>query len=132
MNELSLTRLYALRAAYLLIAVGLALTIWPELLHHGQWPRMQGVVICVLTAVSLLAILGVRYPVQMLPLLMFELVWKAIWLLIVAVPLWIAQQMDAATWATASACLMGLIFPFVIPWKYVFANYALKGGDRWR
>ena len=132
MNELSLTRLYALRAAYLLIAVGLGLTIWPELPHHGQWARMQGVVMCVLTAVSLLAILGLRYPVQMLPLLMFELAWKSIWLLIVAVPLWIAQQMDAATWATASACLMGLIFPFVIPWRYVFANYALKGGDRWR
>jgi hypothetical protein len=133
MTQLSLFRLYALRAAYLLIAVGLGVTIWPQMLHHDMpWPRMEGVVCCVLTAVSLLALVGLRYPVQMLPLLMFELVWKSIWLLVVAVPLWIAQHMDAATWATASACLMGVIFPFVMPWRYVFANYARKGGDRWR
>jgi hypothetical protein len=43
----------------------------------------------------------------MLPLLFFELVWKPIWLIVVAVPLWSAHQMDAKTWETAFACLMG-------------------------
>jgi hypothetical protein len=40
--------------------------------------------------------------------------------------------MDENTWATASACLMGVIFPIVIPWSYVIANYVMKPGDRWR
>lgn len=93
---------------------------------------MQGVVNCVLAAVSLLALLGLRYPLQMLPLLFFEMVWKSIWLIVVAMPLWSAQQMDANTWETAVACLMGVIFPIVIPWRYVFANYFRKAGDRWR
>ena len=68
MNPVSLIRLYALRATYLLIAVGLGITVWPGLLHHEHpWPLMYGVVQCVLAAVSLLALLGLRYPMQMMP-----------------------------------------------------------------
>ena len=133
MNEVSLVRLYALRATYLLIVVGLGTEIWPGIIHHEKpWGLMQGVVNCVLAAVSLLALLGLRYPLQMLPLLFFEMVWKSIWLIVVALPLWSAQKMDANTWETAVACLMGVIFPIVIPWTYVFANYFKKPGDRWR
>jgi hypothetical protein len=132
MTQVSLWRLYALRATYLLIVVGLGIEIWPGMIHHEKpWELMQGVVCCVLAAVSLLAILGLRYPLQMLPLLLFELVWKAIWLIVVAAPLWSAHQMDEDTWATASACLMAAIFPIVIPWPYIFANFAMKPGDRW-
>jgi hypothetical protein len=69
----------------------------------------------------------------MLPLLFFELVWKSIWLIVVALPLWSAHQpMDAKTSETVLACLMGVIFPIVIPWRYVFSNYVMKRGDRWR
>lgn len=132
MNEVSLLRLYAPRATYLLIAVGLGVEIWPGIIHHDRpWALMQGVVCCVLAAVSVLAILGLRYPLQMLPLLFFELAWKSIWIVVVALPLWSTHQMDAATWETAKACLMGVIFPVVIPWPYVFANYVRKRGDRW-
>jgi hypothetical protein len=133
MIQVSLLRLYALRATYLLIVVGLGIEIWPGIIHHAKpWELMQGVVNCVLAAVSALAVLGLRYPLLMLPLLLFELVWKSIWLVVVAVPLWSVHQMDADTWETATACLMGVIFPIVIPWRYVFANYLMKPGDRWR
>ena len=132
-TQVSLLRLYALRATYLLLIVGLGIDIWPGIIHHEKpWGLMLGVVQCVLAAVSLLALLGLRYPLQMLPLLFFELVWKSIWLIVVAVPLWSAQQMDAKTWETAVACLMGVIFPIVIPWRYVVANYVRRRGDRWR
>jgi hypothetical protein len=132
-TEVSLLRLYALRATYLLLIVGLGIDVWPGIIHHEKpWGLMLGVVQCVLAAVSLLALVGLRYPLQMLPLLFFETVWKSIWLIVIAVPLWSAHQMDANTWETAVACLMGVIFPVVIPWRYVVANYVMKGGDRWR
>lgn len=132
-QDVSLARLYALRAAYLLIAVGLGIEIWPGILHHEQpWELMQGVVNCVLGAVSLLALLGLRYPLAMLPLLMFEMLWKGLWLLVVAAPLWRAGTMDGGVAATAFACLVGVVFPIVIPWRYVIANYVLRTGDRWR
>jgi hypothetical protein len=132
MNTVSLWRLYLLRATYLLLVVGLGIEIWPDILHHDKpWELMRGVVCAVLGAVCLLALLGLRYPVRMLPLLMFELVWKSIWLLTVAVPLWSGPGMDAHVWGTASACLMGVVFPIAIPWRHVLANYVMAPGDRW-
>src|SRR5450432_146192 len=86
-TQVSLLRLYALRATYLLLIVGLGIDVWPGIIHHDKpWGLMLGVVQCVLAAVSLLALLGLRYPLQMLPLLFFEMLWKSIWLIVVAVP----------------------------------------------
>ncbi len=80
MSEVSIFRIYLLRARYLLIAVGLAIMIWPGILSPPEnLSHMGSVVRSVLGAVSLLAALGIRYPVKMLPLLFFELVWKCIW-----------------------------------------------------
>lgn len=35
MTEVSLARLYALRVGYLLLAVGLAVTMWPIVINHS-------------------------------------------------------------------------------------------------
>ncbi|WP_341280772.1 hypothetical protein [Paenibacillus sp. FSL H8-0537] len=136
-NEVSLLRLYLLRALYLLIVVGLGIVQWPtvidQIIHQEKsWELMDGVVACMLTSFSVLSILGLRYPLQMLPLLLWELGWKSIWLIVVALPLWTAGQMDESTWETASACLLVVIFPFIIPWRYVLTNYVKKRGERWR
>ena len=132
-TELSVFRLYALRAGYLLLVVGLGSQIWPAMIHHVKpWELMHGVVNCMLAALSALAVLGLRYPLRMLPLLLFELAWKTIWLTAIALPLWYAHRMDADTADTAQACLMGVIFLIIIPWDYVFTNYVMKPGDRWK
>jgi len=133
MTDISLFRLYALRAAYLLLAVGLASTIWPLLLSHSpQWPLMNSVVCALLAGVSVLAAVGIRYPLQMLPVLLFELLWKSIWLTTVALPLWSANAIDARTAETVRDCVMAVVLIPVIPWRYVLANYVKKAGDRWR
>ncbi|HEY4941353.1 MAG TPA: hypothetical protein VII56_07980 [Rhizomicrobium sp.] len=129
MTEVSAFRLYLMRALYLLIAVGIGITIWPEVIHHPL--TMHGATSSLLGTVGVLAVLGIRYPLQMLPLLFFEMVWKTIWLIAVALPLWSAHQIDAATAESVRGCLMGVIVPIVIPWRYVFANYVQKHGDRW-
>jgi hypothetical protein len=85
-----------------------------------------------LGAISILAILGIRYPLKMLPVLFFELTWKSIWLIAVALPLWSSNQMDAKNLATTQDCLVGVIFLLVIPWPYVWEHYVKMRGDRWR
>ncbi len=133
MNDVSTLRLYLLRATYLLLVVGLGMQMWPATVLHGNdVPLMNGVVRSILSTVGLLALLGLRYPLQMLPLLLFELVWKSIWLLSFALPLYRAGPLDAGTLETIIACAMGVIFPVVIPWPYVWANYVKRPGDRWR
>jgi hypothetical protein len=133
MTEVSTFRLYLMRALYLLVCVGEGSIIWPLMFHHQPWDLMHGVACSLLAAMTAMMALGVRYPLQMLPLLLFEFLWKAIWLVAIALPLWSAHQLDPETMETVKACLMGVVLcPIVIPWPYVWANYVKKPGDRWR
>ncbi len=132
-DQVPLWRLAALRAGYLFVAVGLAVTRWPLLVNHDQpWPLMDSVVVCMLVAMSILYFLGIRYPLQMLPMMLFESIWKLAWLGVVAVPLWAAGRMDAATWETAFACLLVVVVLLAVPWRYVFTHYVTRPGERWR
>jgi len=135
--EVSLFQLYFLRAAYLLLVVGLGSSVWPAMIDRVPWALTlspwRGVGNSVLAALPLLAIVGLRYPLKMLPLLFFEVTWKTIWLIAVALPLWLSHSpIDDDLAQTIQACLMGMIFYFVIPWRYVFANYVQQAGDRWK
>jgi len=131
--EVSLIRLYTLRASYLVMAVGLGVTIWPVVLHHtNELAATKGVQIGLLAGLGATAALGLRYPVQMLPVLLFELIWKAIYLAAFALPLWSAHEINAATTEDIKAVLMVVIFIPLIPWRYVLAHYVLKHGDRWK
>jgi hypothetical protein len=132
-GEVSLPKLYALRAGYLIIALGLALTKWPLFLHHPEpWPLLDGVETSMLVALSLLWFLGIRYPLQMLPVLLFELAWKIVWTVGVVLPLWRTDRLDAATVSVFYTCLWVVIPAAVIPWRYVVTHYVRKPGDRWR
>ncbi|HEY0413629.1 MAG TPA: hypothetical protein VGD66_10845 [Allosphingosinicella sp.] len=134
MPQVSLLRLYAMRLAYFLIALFLGATIWPGIIHHEvPWTLMSGVAHCLLAALALLMALGIRYPLRMLPVLLFELAWKTIWLIAVGVPLWRAGRLDADAIETGKACLLGAILMLVvIPWPYVLAHYVRQSGERWK
>jgi hypothetical protein len=131
--EVSLFRLYTLRVAYLILAVGLGMWIWPLVIHHTSESAIaHGPQIALLAGIGLTAVLGLRYPVQMLPLLLFEIIWKTIYLTAFALPLWAAHQVNAAAAEDIRACLMVVIFLPLIPWRYVVAHYILQHGDRWK
>jgi hypothetical protein len=132
-TEVSAARLNVMRVAYLVLFAGLANSEWPGLIHHEGWTAGHGMASSLLAALSLLAGLGIRYPLQMLPVLLFEFGWKAIWLLAIALPRWLAHDVDPDTRRTAITCLAAVIIcPLLIPWPYAFANYVMKPGDRWR
>ena len=133
MSEVSTVRLYLLRAMYLVIVVGLGMEIWPGVIHHPRdLELMRGVVSALLAGLSLTAVLGLRYPLKMLPLLLFELAWKTIWVLAFGVPLWLGGRLDPASAETMKACLMGVVLcPLVIPWRYVWDHFVKTPGDRW-
>ena len=72
-----------------------------------------------LAAIALLALLGIRYPVKMLPL-----------------PLWSAGQLTQRLGPDAQSnlvnCLVGIVLvPLVMPWGYLLKQYVRVPGDRW-
>lgn len=133
MSELSLPRLYALRVAYLFMSVGLGVYIWPLVIWHtNELAATQGIRFALLAGIGATAVLGLRYPVKMLPLLLFELIWKAIYLAAFALPLWSAHQVSEATAQNINDVLWVVIIIPLIPWRYVFAQYVLGHGERWK
>lgn len=133
-SDVSLIRLYLLRALYLLIAVGEGMQIWPAILHHAKpWDFWHGVGTSFLGALTALSLLGLRYPVKMLPLLMLEFAWKLLWMLAVWLPLWLGHKVDAVTADNEFAILMGVVLvPLVVPWGYIWKAYVVAPADRWR
>lgn len=126
----STLRLYLLRALYLLNFVLLGLDVWPAIVSEGgTWDPVRGVAFAFWGALSALSVLGLRYPLQMLPLLLIQFLYKVIWVLAIAVPQWDGVRSLGLT----NDMLIGLLIDLVvIPWPYVFRNYLQKQGDRWR
>lgn len=130
-GEVSLLRLYVLRAMYLLLVVGIGAMIGPEILSHELTNR--GVIAALLAGVWVLAFFGLKYPLQMLPVLLFEFAWKAIWAIAYGLPQWSAGQFPPTFAEDAFNIGFGVILmPFVIPWGYVWRHYVKAPGDRWR
>lgn len=131
--ELPLHRLNLMRVGYAVMGVGLVVRKWPLLVTHPDpWPLFEGVVTCILVAMSVLALLGLRYPVRLLPILLFECAWKALWLSVVAAPQLIAGTVDAATREVMVNCLVVVVVFAVVPWRNVWQQYVIAKGDRWR
>jgi hypothetical protein len=130
-QEVSLTRLYVLRATYLLLVVGLGAMIVPDVISHPLISR--GVIPSLLGAVWVLAFVGLKYPLEMLPLLMFEFAWKSIWMLAYGLPQWSAGHMPPTFAEDSFNIGLGVILmPLVIPWGYVYRHYVKQSGARWR
>ena len=132
-DDLPLWRLNLMRVGYAVMGIGLAVVKWPDVIGYDQsMPLYEGVVAVLLTAMSLLAFLGLRYPVRLLPILLFEVGWKLIWLATVALPLWLDGNLTGATLEQATAVLWVAIVIVVIPWRHVVRQFVLARGDRWR
>ncbi len=130
-SEVSLTRLYVLRTMYLVLVIGGGIEFLPQLIGHE--PTARGVIPSMLAGMWMLACFGVRYPLQMLPILLFELAWKTIWLIDYGLPQWRAGVDTPVFNEDFKAIALGpVVFLLVIPWGYFFRHYLKKPGARWR
>ena len=129
-EQVSIFRLYLMRLLYLLNFVMLGLQVWPTIINHvGAWEPVKGVAFSFWAALSALSVLGLRYPLKMVPLLLLQMLYKSIWVIAVALPLWSTFRSIELTRTMGMGAVVDL---FVIPWPYVITNYMKKPGDRWR
>ena len=124
MPPFSTLRLSLLRACYTVLIVGLSLRYAPVFAEGlSALPRMDGVVVALLSTMGLLAIAGLFSPVRMLPLLVFEIAWKLIWVSAVALPKWLDGALDEGTLTILFNCAVALPFVFIVPWRFVVHTY---------
>lgn len=130
--QLAVWQLNLMRVGFLVMTVGLAVRKWPLLVSHQPWGLAEGTKECMLIAMSFLALAGLRYPRRMLPILLFEVTWKLLWLGVVVLPLVAHDQLDTATSNQAGDVLWVVVIIAVIPWRHVLTQYVLAPGEPWR
>ncbi len=119
--------IYLLRVFYFLIAVFLSFDAWSVILtHEGSWDHVRAVAFCVWATYGALSALGIIHPLKMLPILMFTIGYKTLWLIVVAYPLWRDNALAGSpAEAMARIFLWTPLLVIAVPWKYVFQNYVM-------
>jgi hypothetical protein len=132
--SLRIWRINAMRVGYLVMAVGIALTKGPLFLQGTvvNLPVYEGVVAALLGTMGLLAVVGLRHPVQMLPILIFESTWKVVWFGAVALPHLISGDMSDQMGSVLSSVSVGILILVVTPWDYAWKRFFRTPGDKWR
>jgi hypothetical protein len=117
--------IYLLRLLYFLMLVFVAKDSWTAILtHQGQWNHLEALAWCVFAAYTSLSILGLINPLKMLPIILFEIFYKSIWLIIVAYPLWSAHKLAGSPAEQMTYAFLWLPLPLIAtPWAYVFRTY---------
>ncbi|MEO8455094.1 MAG: hypothetical protein ABI454_08030 [Sphingomicrobium sp.] len=129
-QEVSLFRLYVMRAVALLGVWGLFPTIQTLAAHA---PMDRGVHKALIGGLWVMAIFALRYPLKMVPILLFEMVWKTVWLLAFGLPQWWSgvgsPRLSEDLWSIG---VFPVVVALVIPWGYVWRHYVTASGERWR
>lgn len=120
-------RIHCIRFLFLLMATFMGYFVWYNLLFQSaDVPVPQTLARSLLAALALLSLLGVRYPIQMLPLMLYEVAWKTIWLLFIAFRAWLAGKWTPEIENLFHECI-GIILAYVfMPWRYVWARYIIQ------
>ena len=107
-------RINAMRLLFLLMACFMGGFVWYRLLFEvtGQ-PLQWGLAKSMLAALALMSLLGIRYPLQMLPLMLYEAAWKTIWLTLVALRAWLAGDWNLEFQGLFNDCI-GNVFRYVL------------------
>jgi hypothetical protein len=63
----------------------------------------------------------------MLPLVLLEIMYKLLWLLLVAYPLWSTNRLIGSPAENMTYAFLWVALPIVaMPWKYAFESYIFK------
>lgn len=121
--------IYLLRLLYFLMAAFVATEAWTTILtHQGAWDHVKAVAFCVWAAYSTLSVFGLFQPLKWLPIVIFMIFYKSLWLLVVAFPLWRAGTLAGSPAEEMTGVFLMIPLPIIaVPWKYAVQTYVLGG-----
>jgi hypothetical protein len=95
-----------------------------QLACQGKFPESAGfrtILGSLWTAILIGSVLGVFYPVTMLPLLLIQVIYKTLWLLVFVRPRLVGGRSGEVPWGISLTFLVIVVsYPWVIPWAQVF------------
>ncbi len=97
-----------------------------------EWTSWRGVGHLLLFTLAILAIGGMFRPLTFLPVMLFEIVWKVVWLAAVALPLWMAGEQIPGVVSVKGSIIGSCLIAICIPWKYVWWKYFTLPIEPWR
>ena len=117
--------IYLLRILYFLMFAFVGFDSWNTIItHQGPWDHTKAVAWCVWAAYTTLSVFGLIRPLKWLPIVIFMVFYKTLWLIVVAYPLWRDGILAGSPADEMAHIFIGAPFiALIIPWKYVFINY---------
>ena len=119
--------IYLLRLLFFLMFVFLTYESWSHIFQHeGPWNNSDAAAWCMWGSYSVISIIGVFRPLKMLPIVLFEIIYKLAWLLVVAYPLWMRNELVGSAAEDMARVFIWVVLPIVaMPWRYFYRNYIL-------
>lgn len=120
--------IYLLRVLYFLMFAFVGLDSWTSIItHQGPWDHVRAVAFCVWAAYSTLSVFGLIYPLKWLPIVIFMIFYKSLWVIVVAYPLWRAGALvGSPVEEMAHIFFWAPVVSIFVPWVYVFRTYVLR------
>ena len=124
-GDVSTLRLYLLRFVYLFSAVVVGMGAWPEVVRRSSTAGdlIGGIAFSIYAAFSVLMLLGVFVPLRMLPLVLFQLLYKLIWIVGIGIPQGRSGHFDAVGRMLEFFAAIVVLDVIALPWGYVFDRY---------
>jgi hypothetical protein len=119
--------IYLLRLLFTLMFLFLSYESWAHILtHRGPWNNANAAAWCMWGSYSVISLIGILRPLKMLPIVLFEVVYKVAWLLVVAYPLWMKHELIGSPAEGMTRVFVWVVFPIVaMPWRYFFRTHVM-------
>jgi hypothetical protein len=119
--------IYLLRLLFTLMFLFLTYESWKHILNHtGPWENGNAAAWCMWGSYSAISFIGIIRPLKMLPIVLFEIVYKTAWLFVVAYPLWVKNELIGSPAEGMARVFIWVVFPIVaMPWRYFFRTHLL-------
>ena len=118
-------RQHLMRTLFFLNFISLAFDNWSTIIFpQEQLGVLPGVAISFWAGFSLLNLIGVRFPLKMIPLLLLQFLYKAAWIIGVYLPARRAGVLDEGLTEFFYICVAGVVLnAFILPWGYMYQAF---------
>ena len=119
--------IYLLRLLFTLMFLFVTYDSWTHILNHtGPWDNVNAAAWCMWGSYSVISFIGILRPLKMLPIVLFEIVYKIVWLALVAYPLWVKNELIGSPAEGMTRVFLWVLLPIVaMPWRFFFRTYIL-------